>query len=77
MTLHPGQPLWARYFSQQTAGYVVKPLGKVQRIEPGRVMVAGRWYPTASLGRGIYTSPEHGEADIAAHPLKVPTAPGT
>jgi hypothetical protein len=77
MTLTVGQPLWARFFSQQTQGYVVKPLGKVQRVEPERVMVNGKWHPTSALGHGLYTSVEQGEADIRARPFRVPRAPGT
>lgn len=75
--LHPGQSLWARFFSQATQGYVVKPLGKVQRIESDRVLVNGTWHPTSALGRGLYTSEEEGWEHVRAHPFKVPTAPGT
>lgn len=65
--------MWARFFDQATARYVVKPLGKVQRVEPGRVLVAGQWHPTASLGHGLYTSEAQGRAHIEADPFVVPT----
>ncbi|HEY3495738.1 MAG TPA: hypothetical protein VGK73_13665 [Polyangiaceae bacterium] len=75
--LHLGQPLWARYFSQQTAGYVVKPFGRVQRVEPERFMVAGKWHPMTVVGFGVYTSEEQGLRHVAADPFVCPTAPGT
>lgn len=77
MTLRVGDSIWARFFDQATQGYVVKPLGRVQRVEADRFLVNGKWQPATALGHGVYTSLEQGEADIAAHPFKVPTAPGT
>lgn len=68
--------MWARFFDQATARYVVKPLGKVQRVEPGRVLVAGQWHPTTSLGHGLYTSPEMGEEHCRAEPFEAPTVSG-
>lgn len=72
MPLTIGQPIWARYFSQATQGYVVKPLGKVQRVEPDRVLVNGKWHPTSALGRGLYASEEEGLRDVAERPFKRP-----
>jgi hypothetical protein len=68
-----GATIWGLFFDQSARNFTTRQLGVVQLREATRFRCAGKWYQTAMLGQGFFTSEAAAMAWIAKHPHQAPT----